>query len=608
MTVATYPAYSTTPVTWTYGSVGTGIYGNDRTMSGSDARWEIHSMRLNLAPGTYTLYAFEAPIYYASAAYCDAMRLVIWGGNTTAVTPVALSNGLTYIDMTASQPAGAGSTNFSCDLGSTVTFTVEAGVSYWFSMVWHGIAGRGGNGPIMRAFADGEWVLGDHWTGEVAAAVTAMPVTSAGWTYNDVASAVPVPRLVLYVKTAARTVYEVTAAAYAGSATEIILPRASGSPTPTYWIKFGNVVVANGQALTVVLEADAGNGNSAERATLVLDMGDTDQITFGGGTCALAAAGAETGDQFDIAINFRGATNKADVFYINKTTGQGAQGAADLVTISHAAKNNAAADGSRGQSYACTNATHSLKISGTATIASIQVGREMVVMFGDSQAIDSADRLASHVPGAFTYPHMYWLGAISGGCLSADAVGATTAGYLRYKHGTNGLGDLCEMRGVLFCVAGYGVNDISVQVGATEANRNKTVMLMAARLSDILYDVAVNGNSMMIIGLPPYSDRNASTEEALTIKVQWNAVLEGLAIGCRCAYVNPWHAMCQGGTSEAAIPTFLAAYTADGGLHYASAGSAVVAARVAQACETALVGGWWSRRRKDRAAGSLLPR
>jgi hypothetical protein len=237
-------------------------------------------------------------------------------------------------------------------------------------------------------------------------------------------------------------------------------------------------------------------------------------------------------------------------------------------------------------------------------VATVEVGWQPLVLFGDSQVSQVSERLGTHLPGAFTHDRMYLDAWIAGNLVTTSGA-AHTAGYLRYKSTTGGNGDLCEMSTPLFVFCGFGVNDMTA-IGTTEANRNGRVAEIGQRYCEMLHDLHDRGIPTLIIGLPPYSDKNASEQEAKTIRHQLNPMLEGLALATRSAFVNPWHAIVSG-SPEIAIPLANATYC--DGLHYTSAGALLVATMAATAYETGIVGGWWAkgRRREARGKGSLWP-
>ena len=600
MTVATNPAYADS-YSWGYGADSLARGTQASPPAGTDSRWFVRSMKLNLEPGTYTLDTVWASVVYCAATNCDVMRFGIFAGNGTSAELVTLSNGQKYVDITSDLSGADGSQSVEGTLG--VDVTIESGTSYWFAVMIHGADGRVSTRPRFYEMDSGEWVLGDFWGGNVAGAT--MPEDTTDLSYTAAGSGEQAG-ISLRFTTANRIVYQISSTAYAGSATEIIIPWLDET-NYSWWIFAKSAVVADGEALTVDFEYQVqAAGTEGSRTTGVLDMGAADQVTFGGADVALAAAGAEAGDTFDLAWMFDDrVSDAANMFYMNRTTGQGAEGAGDLITISHAAKNDAAGVGSRNQVYTISR-PYSLKITGTATIETLQVGVEPLVIMGDSQAVNTTNKLGYYLPDAFTYPRMAWHAAVSGSTVVELNPGLLTPLTQIYKNDTNGLGDLCEMFDSVFIVAGAGINDLN-DISTTETSRNNVVLGVLEGIAGILEDIASNQGQSIIIGLPPYSKAGATEQIAKAIQHQYNPGLEGLAVAMRCAYVNPWWAMLSG-ASGIAIPVFNASYTSDAGLHYGSAGAPIVANKAAEAYETQMVGGWWSRKRRhSRQNGSLFP-
>lgn len=600
---ATYPAYSPTEqFVWYLGAHATNATGGvqDGAAAGA-AGWFVRTMRLRLNPGTYTLKTIHCGVLYMSASKVDAVRFGIFAGDGTAASLVTLGNGANYIDVTANVEDTASSRNFAGALGD-VTVTIEAGTNYWFGLLMHKSEATALY-PSVRQMNDGQWVLGDIWKGQVNSDLAAMPTDSTGLTYVAAGDAAgEQSRMALEFSTSSRIIYSIDATAYAGSATEMIIPRIKSTTAgDDYWIFLKSSVVADGQALTVALEAD-NNADEAVRTTLVQDLGATDQMTFGSANVALAAAGAEAGDTFDLGINVR-ANGKMDLFYMNRTSGQGGQGDTDIVTISHACKNGAA----RNAEYTITR-PDSLKISGTAAVAKIQVAWQPLLILGDSQSIDNPARIGGNLPTSFTHPRAYWNAGISGRYVSTTAAGQSISGWQAWHNDTPGGGDLCEMTNMLFVWPGFGINDISLLVGTSEPAKRTAVAEILQYAAQMLDDAVDKGHQILVIGLPPYSDPvNASTHEAKAVQLQLNPGLEGLAIAVQGAYVNPWYALVSG-SQEDAIPTANPTYI-DAGLHYLAPGAALVCQMAARAHETALIGGWWLApwRRLSRSKGSLFP-
>ena len=583
--MATYPAYdnSADASTWFYGlAYGLANAGPYVGISGSASdEWVCHTIPITLQPGTYYLTELGIHGGYTTTDDLTAVRFAIFEDAAGELTPITFGDASTYVDMTADIAVGDTANQ---DIGPTtvasVPFTIEAGKSYQMGFALHGAVTRDTSRPGIHRMTNlkGPQGLTSYFTEDLGT----FPVAHTG----AVNSSGELPRGYMKFTTPVRKLFS---QAYS-SATDMLIPRRTDG---AYCIKFKDAVVADGEALTVAMDYDSFSDDGV-RTTLVLDMGATDQVTFGSADVALAGAGAEAGDTFDLLAEFRGATGKADLFWQNKTTGQGPLGDGDFATFSHRVKDS----GTRGLDYTITGPQY-LKITGTAAVAAIEVGWQPVVIFGDSQShktgeggltTSATERLGYYLPLAFEYPRIYWLSYMSGNFLTIDNGVTSTAGYLRYKATTPGEGDLCEMTSPLFVISGYGVNDIAL-IGTTETNRNKVVSLFATRVGEILDDLQDRAIPTLIIGIPPYSSAGSASEQEAQAVKQLNLALFGLACGVRAAYYNPWSAMCEDGTAGDAVPTFDSAYTVDAGLHYNATGAALVAASAASALENGLIGG-----------------
>lgn len=607
MQVATYPAYDrTTKAQWKYGAQDTGATGDYVGLNGTtDARWNVASIQLQgFQPGVYQLDTLNAYLVLTAHANCDAVRFAIFASDDDGTTAdiVTLSNGNTYVDCTADNTDSDTAKLLTSDLGSTITFTIESGKLYYVVLLLHRPAGGANNSCGYRTMSAGAGPQGGMFKEEVAGALTAMPTTlSTAGTGSQ-------PKMGLTFSSAIRKVCVLPA--YAGDAVDYLIPRRTADAV-YYWVKFTEAVVADGQALTSVFGRE-NNGAESTLATMVLDMGATDQVTFGGANVALAAD--EAGDTFHLATQWYNRTSTgdtSDLFYTNITTAQGPEkaGGFDFATFCHGTKNA----GTRATPYAVTAPPNQIYLSGTAAVASIEIGWEPIILFGDSQASYQASTgpLAVAMPNAFEYPRIYWPSGVPGGRISATVTNNHTSGIQRYKNDTPGLGDICDMRGTLFCWCGFGVNDsaiITASSPADEISRINVAMQVAGAIQTILTDVATNGHKMLIIGLPPYSHPvNATARKAQYIKNQFNPMLEGLAMAARASYFNPWYIMCAG-DQAADIPTFASAFTQDG-THYSDAGAAIVAPAAARAYQGSFIGAWWSNpaRRIARKLGFLVP-
>jgi hypothetical protein len=571
----------------------------------TDARWNIGSIKLHgWQPGTYLLNTFNAYLILCAHTNCDAVRFAIFESDDAGATatPTTLGDGSTYIDVTADNTDDDAAKLLSSDLGD-VSVTIVAGKIYYMVLLLHRPAGGGDNTCGYRSMNAGAGPQGGMFAEQTAAALTAQPTTLA------TAGTGSQPKIGLNFKTAVRKICVLPA--YADDAVDYLIPRRF-EDSVYYWIKFTEAVVIAGEALTAVIGRE-NNGAESTLGTLVLDMGATDQVTFGAANVALAAD--EAGDTFHLAIqcvNKTSTGDTADLFYTNITTPQGPEkaGGFDFATFCHGTKNG----GTRATPYSTSPATpNQIYLSGTATVASIEIGWEPVIVFGDSQAkYDAATgSLGAAIPDAFEYPRIYWPAGVGGGRISATVVANHTSGVQRYKNDTPGLGDICDMRGVLFCWAGFGVNDsaiITASSPADEISRINVAMQVAGSIQTIFTDIVTNGNKLLVISLPPYSHAvNATERKAQYIKNQFNPMIEGLAMAARASYYNPWWVMC-GGNHYGDIPIFADVYTIDG-THYNAVGAAIVATLAARAYEASFIGSWLSNpsRRIARKIGMLLP-
>jgi hypothetical protein len=557
-------------------------------IAGTTALWRTESMRLALNPGTYTLKSLDVVLAQTLAADCVTAYFGILQGTTSAVTWMTFaSTGLDYIDISDGLAPQAAAYTLRQKLGD-VEITIADGVTYWFAVSLLSVDGHTTNQPEIGVMENGQGPTGGFWRH-----VGQATLSTAGLSYQAAGGGEEQIRMGLNFTTPVRHLYTYDGT-YSAADTIIIPARTDGD----WWIK-AMAVVADGQALTCVLN-DESAGSAAARNTLVLDMAATNQMTFGGQSNALAAS--EPGDTFELGINWRPATLKADLFYQNRTTGQGETGdAADLLTISHGVKKNAARGAA--SAYTVTGNPQWLALSGIATVTEIEVGWEPLVLFGDSQSLLFTSYTVT-LPNSFTQPRMYFHAGIGGGYLT-QSLGTVTAGYLRYKGTTTPYGSLCEMTGVVFVFCGYGLNDLGK---ATAATRNGIVMEWGWRAAEILHDLQDRSVAALIVGIPPYKVAVGSDiHDAHAIKDQFNPMLEGLAIGCRCAYLNPWWDCVVSGTENDDVPAANPTYINSTG-HWEEAGITMICPKIVQSFESNVVGGPWTKRNtRGRRPGLLLP-
>jgi hypothetical protein len=235
-------------------------------------------------------------------------------------------------------------------------------------------------------------------------------------------------------------------------------------------------------------------------------------------------------------------------------------------------------DGNHGATKHTFGTTAYIALSGTATIAKIRVGVKPVVLVGDSQTVTGYGT-------ALRSP--YRLGKIAN-YLTKDRItinhaegGLTFANcYSTVYNGTAGSADGIDLRGLgcTWFFGGPGVNDIAAATTASDTDAKETVLELMDVYSTFLESLISTGESVILVGLPPYSHSDADQYEAKAVR--WlNRALMGLALAIRVPFYNPWPDMVQAGTEGAEIPTFSTGYdeSANPGLHYDDATGAVYA-------------------------------
>jgi len=339
---------------------------------------------------------------------------------------------------------------------------------------------------------------------------------------------------------------------------------------------------------------------------LVSTYVDTTHIRVTGNASAASDSAyslSEEGDTFDVGINVRPVANKVDVFWTNLTTGQGSQSSEpyklrDIITRGHAC--SAGTPTRHATAYACTLDPAWITISGADTaINKIEVAYRPLLILGDSQTITlpsaleapEAYRLGSAMLTAMSNDRVGWLLGASGAYLSSDGSGVCEALYKKYVNATPGLGDGCEMSGVVLLFAA-GVNEISTIIGGatpTTEQRNKAVGVLsegAGRILSELYSQALDGGAgdgrhAIICGLPRFPGSATPTEEQIaqdTAVKCWNYALEGLAAGCSATFYNHYSL----GTSIISTSDYV---------HYTTEGATTVAGKIANIYEQ----GAWPR-------------
>jgi len=316
-----------------------------------------------------------------------------------------------------------------------------------------------------------------------------------------------------------------------------------------YWLICKGVNAASDtNSTTISLTTHDSNNQIAEIATATVDYGATNQMTFGPAGAEVSNAFATTGaveaaaDLYDLGFNIRPTANEIDLFYCNKTHGQGGEqtggASTDITTISHATKQNA----TRGSSYAITDGIPYVMFTrtGAGVVDSITVCTDMLVMFGDSQASRFWNSGYGDVlPTALTHDREYWNADISGNKFMETSAGYHTAGYLRYQSPTPGIADISEMTSIVFVYAGMGANDLS-------NTKNNSASVFASWLDDfnsklttIINDVKTDSFSdAIIIGSPPTKGLTANLINPHTLL--FNTMLTNVAIATLNTFYDPY--------------------------------------------------------------------
>lgn len=353
-----------------------------------------------------------------------------------------------------------------------------------------------------------------------------------------------------------------------------LIPRRVDTGLERTQIQLRQCVVTDTNALTVTLENMAADGQATATNVLELDSGDTtpstNTITYDGNLVTLAdidpGGGSESQDGEPMDLNLLWDDTTADAFY--QCTGL------EKEIHSHAVKDS----GTRGTRYTIAQPEY-INIAGTATIEELIAGSPGCVVVADSQGISgslSVNRFLNTtgwgaVPAELTRP----LSAILHG---QGGLMASQANEDIFANSTPGDGDGIELCGYgltwFFC--GLGVNDASTATTSNESDARKVAASVTMHHAAMMEQIADAGDRIFVMGPPPYSDTSPTADQYEASAVR--RLSRGLAGICRaigCGFYNSWPDMVEPGTEGEAIPTFLAAYTSDGGTHFSADGGTV---------------------------------
>lgn len=610
MTIDLYPAPSTS-WRWKYGLQCSGVYNATLT---TNYGWEV---RYNTIPklntGKIWPHNIRAHISLMESTNCSYIGFTFGLINTVTsqVTPLRLNGSNYTIDVsTVSRVAGWQT----MPLPSTLCIDVSSDNQYCFGLVTNKItlANNYVGIRIVKPFYSNMYLnaLGSMRTiptttsSTSSTSLTNIPNELSTTFFIDQGGSSPLTHsMELEFSFNKRKLMTLTPSGSTVMGILLPLPVDSGKKA---WMKFNSIYANTSQYVNcefrkmVPTSSDSTNA-STNLQTFRLDMGSTDYVSLNGTQVKLNAVTPEINNKLDFGFCYDSTT--LNCFWVNRTIGQGGESTADKATFSHAAK----ATGNRSTHYnmASTTSLFFWLTFDATTFSSIEIGSEMAVVLGDSQSVLGNGTLGDKFIDAFNT--IGWDGSISGNRFSQTAIGSHKAAYLRYQSTAAGNGDICDMRDVLLFDAGMGLNDVSAMVSTNENKRDWTVSEIGRRLFEVFGDAKNNGNQGFILGLPPYSSTvNASMEENRAIRDQLNPAKEAIAIGCRCAFANPYNDMLDVTQNSTVFGDVFKAAYCTGGDHYDSTGASIAINRLLISHNSKTVGGGWAKGFNGLVIGNVI--
>lgn len=534
MSVAISPKYDgTTTHDWTWGNGDTGSGSNRFLTAGTPAGgwlWCVQLMRLQA--GTYTITEAAVQIeQWAAGNEEDDARVYLVAYNYSAPN---YTNIITPIEVTSDIPNAA--VNTEQQLSSTFagvsaanrTFTVSAGddIRIGWAMYRGPDVAATTSPRILSHVTAGEnggmFQLTRNLTSSADTAIEPLDTTDSPTGRRGI-----IRKLVL--KTSARLITKETGAPFSGTTITREIP-AGDSSTP-FWVIMGACKVTDGFTLSFDFE-DVQNEVATSRIVATMDFSAAGQMTLGANSEALNAVTTEAGDSFNLYFYFDPATKSIDWFWSNRDTGQGGEGSTDLAIISHVSKRLAAHGGTLPTIAEMPTQVTISASGGTASVGGLSVSREPVVVLGDSQSRDDSGRIGVALPIAFTNDRAVIAAWVAGNQISATT--STTSGEKRYCHTTPGLGDICDMRGVIIAIPTFMVNDIL---------NSRTPAQINTATANIITDALSNGVEVILLGGVPLADGHPSAGTGNPLIISTNTLLEATATTKQIAWFNPHNAV-----------------------------------------------------------------
>lgn len=557
---------------------------------GSNVNGAMYGMAMHwdVLPGQKTITEFTVASAFLQSTHIQSWAIDIWRDDNSRFSLIA-STGLITADA-----GSTGSIVMTKVLTTPLVVTLESGKKYYLSFRVKRTAAVATTPYLSRSltgtFAQDSFAFVTSPTG--LDGNTLAKVNVSGTSAISTANSEKIPRLQITYNSPNYVEQEIVPVNPIDKT--FLTVNADSHP---YLVKLEGLAVGDTKSLVVEIRDLTGAATENLLESLELDCGNTvalqNDMIFNAKTVNLPAIGGQSqaGDTMDLIFGWRhytAGTKKYDLYWQNRYQDDGFH--------SHAVK----FAGARATLYLYGSATYEprlIRFTGAYnSLSKIVVGVKPMVLIGDSQTISGSgvdvlrypntSRLGA-LPTALTKKRMHILHGQAGKYLSGTSGVEATL----FRSATVGAGDGVELLG-LGCdwvFSGIGVNDVSVATKADDADAAKIVATLTKAIASIAEYILDAGETIHILGLPPYSsDANADQYEGKAVR-WWNRALLGLALAWRVPFHNPWPDMVEKGTEDDLLPEFLETYTGDSGTHYNATGAAIAVAGMKAAIENATI-------------------
>jgi len=310
MTVPIYPEPST--VLWRFGGrvYGSHYYSVLSSAAGQTGHVIFACKLFPIQTGRLTFQNIVGAVSFYSTVNFDFLGFMFFQVNeaTSQLTPVVLSNGLPYYDLTTQMPS---SQNFTCTIPN-ITADVYSSLTYAYGLIVRKcvalVPGLG-----FRSATNIGYDQGVYYVGSTAYSTQLMP--SAYSTTFTVTKEYGVGGLGLWFNFNKLKLMSVSPTTGYNS----LIPYSSNAKI---WMKLNNVNLDTSQYCQVLFHTLLGTSNSSIvlSNTFRIDMGSTDYIQYSGNQIALNAVTPEINNNIDVGIYFD--TNRTNCFWQNCSIGQ----------------------------------------------------------------------------------------------------------------------------------------------------------------------------------------------------------------------------------------------------------------------------------------------